>query len=342
MTKNEHSIAIDSSAGGKGDIWMRLVGFYVLAGLHPELSLRILLPKIFRNLANIVFGDRLKIMTDTDNKDGLLVYTSMGFITLLKGIVLGRKYIAPYQRSIVHDKKNVKLKDSLNVKIFDLTDFLGIVQVPAWTHIELYQGFLDVMAIKKLRIVDYEAFVTQLKLDYEILFTKLNGEIPISDSLTIPGDLHENVIVFPTGTGRQYIPLWWAKQYLPNAYFAFFYKDKEAVPFQEQGLKTVFFYQEPGDIIRLSNSARWTITTDSFPSHLLQYASTRCTVTITEVLKSRIISPTFKGAVINAEVPCHPCLHLDRTNNPYCAAGHTECLNWKNKTYAQNLLNSIL
>ncbi len=99
IIKKKHIIAIDSSAGGKGDIWMRLVGFYIFAGLHPEIDLRILLPPIFRKISTIVFGDRLTIMTDTDSKEGLLVYTSLGLITLLKGIVQGRKYIAPYQYS---------------------------------------------------------------------------------------------------------------------------------------------------------------------------------------------------------------------------------------------------
>ncbi len=342
MTKNNmRTIAIDSSAGGNGDVWMRLVGFYILAGLQKEIQIKILLPKIFRNLANVVFGDRLIIMTDEDSREGLLVYTSLGFVTLFKGMVQGTKYIVPYQRSIVHDKKKYQLKDFLNVKIFNLTNFLGIAQVPAWSHIELYQGFLDIVAIKKLRIISYENFIVQLKLDYDSLFSRLNKTIPISDDLVKPIDLPENILVFPTGTSRQFIPVWWAKKHLPNAYFSFFYKDKDAEAFKEQGLKIIYFYKEPGDIIELSKHAKWTITTDSFASHLLQYASERCTITITEVLKSRIISPAFKGHVIDSEVACHPCLHLDRSNHPYCAAGHTECLNWKNTTYTQNLLRSI-
>ena len=103
----------------------------------------------------------------------------------------------------------------------------------------------------------------------------------------------------------------------------------------------VLYYEEPGDIICLSKISKWTISTDSFSSHLLQYSTKNCSITITEVLKSRIVSPVFQGKIIDSLASCHPCLHLDRKNHPKCSSGYTECINWKDKRYTSNLLQSI-
>lgn len=344
MNRKIQQLIINSSAGGNGDIWMRLISFYTVAGLCSDLEIHILVPFIFRKLANNVFGDRLVIITnETDyNNADMLVYTSLGFIQLLKGILKGTKYIAPYQRAIIHDKKKKKLKDSINTAVFNITDFFGLIQVPAWKYIKGYQGFLDIIAIKKLRHLNYETFTIQLESDYNFIHLKLvSANIPTSLQLTVPNDLGQHTLIFPTGTARQFMPVWWAKKYFPNAYFAFFFKDQDAAFFLEHGLKVIYFYSEPGDILNLAKYAKWTISTDSFPSHLLQSALKKCTVAITEVLKTRIVSPIFKGKVIDSQVICHPCLHLDRTNNPICAAGHYECLNWKNKLYTQLIISSV-
>ena len=256
-------------------------------------------------------------------------------------IIQGQKYIAPYQKAVIRDKKNKQFKDRINNVIFDVANLLGVVQVPDSRFIKTYQGYLEIIGIKKLSAIGYKEYVAGLKKDYEILKDKLNGNIPTSAELVVPDDLSRYILVFPTGTSRQFIPVWWAKQYLPNAYYAFFWKDTEANSFEKADLKIIKFFHEPGDIIKLSQATLHTITTDSFPSHLLQSATENCTVTITEVLKTRIISPAFKGNVIDAEAICHPCLHLDRVNHPLCAAGHSECINWINSSYTNAILASI-
>ncbi|MDB5086233.1 MAG: hypothetical protein JWR09_227 [Mucilaginibacter sp.] len=334
------SIEIDSVKGGNGDIWMRLVSFYSAAALLPEYKFEIKIPYLFKNLAEFVFGDRLTIVTQ---KDAVMKYSysSLGLKDLVKPVLRGSKFISPYQRAVYRDKKKKQLKDYVNLMLFSVADSLGIIQVPSSKWIEVYQGYLEIIGLKKIRSISYAAFVAQLKTDYDVMLVKLGGAVPISSKLEIPADLCYNLIIFPTGTSRQFIPVWWAKQFLPGAYYAFFYKDNEAETFKEAGLKTVFFYEEPGDIIKLSHAAKWTISTDSFPSHLLQSASKKCTILITEVLKSRIISPVFKGKVVDSVVACHPCLHMDRKNHPKCAAGYTECLNWKEEIYNRNILNSM-
>ena len=339
MLKKE-KLTIDSLKGGNGDIWIRLVSFYSIAGFCPILEIRILIPAFIRSLAKHSFGDRLTILEDNNEKIKLN-YSSSGLRHLIKGIASGHRYILPYQRAVIHDKKKRQLKDSINILLFNFAKSLGLVQIPGWTWINSYQGYLDIIGINKLKQVSYADFVEQIRKDFTLIVAKLNKNIPCSAELNIPADLEQNILVFPTGTSRQFIPVWWAKKYLPDAYFAFFYKDKDAAAFERSGLKTVKFYHEPGDIIALARHAYWTISTDSFPSHLLQSAVKNCTITITEVLKSRIISPAFEGKIADAVAACHPCLHLDRKNHPLCAAGHSECINWKSKLYTENILNSV-
>lgn len=339
--KKRRKLIIDSTKGGNGDIWMRLISFYIVAGILTDYELCLIIPSFFQKLADATFGDRLFILNKKDEIKPDLIYNNLGIIDLLQDIAKGKRFISPYQRAVINDRKVKKPKDYVNICLFSILDFFGKVQVPAWKWIKSYQGYLDIIAIKQLRCISYEQYLSQMESDGELIFNKLNGIIPVSPQLQIPDDLNDNILIYPTGTSRQFIPVWWAKSNLPLAYYAFFYKDKDAEEFKIAGLKTVFFYEEPGDIITLARQAKWTISTDSFPSHLLQFSIKKCSITITEVLISRIIAPFFKGKVIDAEVNCHPCIHLDRNNHPLCAAGYIECQNWKSTKYTQNIINSI-
>ena len=335
------TIKVDTTNGGNGDVWMRLVSFYTAATLLPEYSISLIVPPIFKPLSEIVFGDRLTILTGTVYSKGTLIYTNLGMKDLIKPILKGRKFISPYQRAVIFDKRTQKFKDYINIVLFKIAGYFGRVLVPEKKWIPFYQGYLDIVAIEKINRIDYNLFEKQLKADSDLLLKKLSSKIPISSELIEPSDLISSNLVFPTGTSRQFIPVWWALKYLPNAYYAFYYKDKDADEFIKVGLKIIFFYNEPGDIIFLSKNAKWTITTDSFPSHLLQYSSETTTILLTEVLKSRIISPSFNGEVVNSLAPCHPCLHKARKIHPLCDAGYRECLNWKNSIYTHDILKNI-
>lgn len=332
-------ISIDSTVGGNGDVWMRLVSLYAVSALKPEIQFQIKIPSFINKLAQFTFGDRLIILSDTAFVCEYN-FTSLGIKDLIKEILKGKKFISPYARSIIQDRKKKAFKDPINRFLYHFMDKFGYIQVPDDNWIEGYQGYLDIIGIKKIRSVSYDSYLNQLATDYPTLLARLESDdVPLSLELIFPVDIKENIIVFPTGTSRQYIPVWWAKSNLPDAYYAFFHKDKDAEPYIENGLKIVYFYKEPGDIIALSKAAKKTLTTDSFPSHLLQYATKNCIVTITEVLKSRIISPVFKGQVIENEVNCHPCLHIVKEKN--CAAGYSECLNWRNLFYSQNIIKKL-
>jgi len=335
------TIKIDSSNGGNGDVWMRLVSFYSVATLLPDYSISLIVPPIFKSISEIVFGDRLTILTGNGYSKGTLIYTNLGMKDLIKPILKGRKFISPYQRAVIFDKKTKKIKDYINIILFKIAGYFGRVLVPELKWIPFYQGFLDIVAIEKINRIDYKLFEKQLKADSDLLLKKLSSKIPISPDLLVPSDLISSNLVFPTGTSRQFIPVWWALKYLPDAYYAFYYKDKDADEFIKVGLKIIFFYNEPGDIIFLSKNAKWTITTDSFPSHLLQYSSKTTTILLTEVLKSRIISPSFNGGVVNSLAPCHPCLHKARKIHPLCDAGYRECLNWNITKYTGEVFKLI-
>jgi hypothetical protein len=332
-------LSIDSTKGGNGDIWMRLVSLYSVAALYSDLEIRLLIPQFLRPLANHAFSDRLTILEDERKVN--LKYSSLGIKDLFRGFLRGETYILPYQRSIIIDKKQRLLKDSINILLFNFAQHFGLVHIPDWKWITVYQGFLDIIGIKNLRKIEYLSFQSQLRSDYEIIFKRLHSNVPTSIELQVPQDLAQNILVFPTGTSRQFIPVWWARKNLPNAYYAFFSKDPEAIEFEKEGLKTVKYYKEPGDMIVLSNHSLWTISTDSFSSHILQSSTKNSTITLTEVLKSRIISPAYTGKVVDSTAPCHPCLHLDRKNHPLCAAGYEECINWKDSNYSRKIIESI-
>jgi hypothetical protein len=331
-------VNIDSQIGGGGDIWMRLLGFYTLAGLNPSLEIHILIPEFMKTIAKHVYGDRL-IISDNKSKSQL-TYTVLGFRHLIKGLISGNRYISPYQYAVIHDKKKKETKDILNKWIFKCADLFNLIQVPPLKFITYYQGFLEVIALKLFRNTSYEAFKQQMNKDADDIKLRLNYKLPISEELLIPTDLKSNVIVFPNGTGRQFVPLTWALTNLPDAYYSFFHKDESLIIFKNAGLKTILFFK-PADIIELSKNAAWTITTDSFPSHLLQSYTNDCAVAITGTLQSRIVSPVFAGVVIQATAPCHPCLHLDRNTHKLCSAGFTDCINWQHADYTSAILKSV-
>lgn len=339
MKKN--ILKIDSTKGGNGDIWMRLISFYAVAKILPDIKFIIKVPPFFKNIAIFTFSERLEIIVNDDESKGFIKYTNLGFKDLLLPLLFGNRFISPYQKAVINDKKQKQLKDLLNIPIFFFLNLFRLVLVPEKKWILQYQGFLDIVAIGQIKKIYYQDFINQLRLDTDSLIEKFCSSLPVSGELTIPIDLSESILVFPNGTSRQFIPLWWARKYLPNSFFAFFINDSDSNEFIKAGLKVVYFYKEPGDIIKLSKTAKWTISTDSFPSHLLQFSNPNTTILLTEVLKSRIVSPSYNGLVVDSVAPCHPCLHKARKVSPLCEAGFEECLNWKSTEYSEAVLNSI-
>lgn len=340
MSNNNSCLRIDISNGGNGDMWMRLVSCYAMAGLLPGLDVGLFVPGFMRGLARHCFGSRLTLVDDPD--ECTIRFTSLGLRDMLSGFRAGDSFVAPYHRSVIHDRGERTWKDSLNITLHNLGQLAGRIHLPPWECINDYQGYMDIAGIRAFSSVSYPAYLRQLRDDYPGHREQLaEGVVPTSPELKLPADLAESIIVFPNGTSRQFIPDWWATKHLPDAYYAFFHRDDYAEVFLAAGLKVIFYYKEPGDIVALSHAARWTISTDSFSSHLLQFGTERTTITITEVLATRIVAPVFRGKVVQAVAACHPCLKLERKAYRTCMTGHVDCLNWKSDRYTSHILNSI-
>lgn len=340
MRDNIKSLRVDVSNGGNGDMWMRLVSCYAMAELLPSLDIGLFVPGFMRGLARHCFGSRLTLVEDPSECN--IQFTSLGLRDMMDGFRAGKSFVAPYHRSVILDRGERTWKDRLNIALHNLGKTAGRIHLPPWECVNDYQGYMDIAGISAFANVSYPAYLTQLRKDYPVHRERLaEGVVPTSPELELPADLADNIVVFPNGTSRQFIPVWWATEHLPEAYYAFFHRDDYAEEFLAAGLKVVYYYKEPGDIVALSHAARWTVSTDSFSSHLLQFGTERTTITITEVLATRIIAPIFKGKIINAVASCHPCLKMERNAHKTCMTGHVDCLNWQNDRYTSNIMNSI-
>lgn len=50
-----------------------------------------------------------------------------------------------------------------------MLDWLGIVQIPNWESISNYQGYLDIIGIKKIRHTSNQKLNDQLTLDHSVI-----------------------------------------------------------------------------------------------------------------------------------------------------------------------------
>jgi hypothetical protein len=332
-------IYIDATTGGRGDLWMRFIGAYAFAGLKPDVEIHLLIPDFILKLAEQIFGDRLVFHTSDEEKKFNLSYSTLGIRHLTKELMKGKRFISPFQRINIKDKKKKQLKDYVNLFIFNILDSLNLVSVPPYRWSRTYHGFMELVAIRQLRGVSYDEFNAQVRKDYPLTESRLNMDIPVSPELVIPADIKDKILIFPSGTSKQFMPPDWAAIHYPDAYYAIFHLEWEVDRFTKHGLKVVPYYVEPGDIVALSREAKWTICTDSFPSHLIQSTHARASTLITEVEKSRVINPGFKGIVVDSVVTCHPCVRTGRMLP--CTSGFMECANWKSSIYAENIMRSI-
>lgn len=318
---------------------MRLIGFYVAAALRPEYKLRLVLPGKLVRVGRHAFADRLDIVEG--DHSGAIIYAVRGLRDLLKPALGGARFASPYGRVVIHDWNRWTPKDRLNSLALAIADATGLVYSPPWSSLQHYQGYSEVVTIRAFRDITPEEFKARLALDYVGIRKRLL-EAPRSEEFILPEDLANRTVVFPTGTGYQFIPLDWAKAQLPDAVYAFFHRDPDLVRWREADLRTVPFYTEPGDMIALANAARVTASTDSFPSHFLQYCAPRFVVMLTELPMHRVVSPAFTGPVVPSLAPCYPCPHLERVGFPKCKAGRVACHNWDSPYYANSIRVALM
>lgn len=315
---------------------MRCAAFYSAAQLKGLSQVELIVPQKTLPFLSHVFGDRLGFTASAKTAD--IAFSNRGIRDLISLCVSGKRFVSPYARAVIRDKRAKGLKPILNSIALSLTDLVGWIRVPPHCAIDEYQGYLELVGLRQFRDLKLEAYYGQAAKDFnEIRSRCLHEDLPISESFALPTGIGHSTLVFPSGTSRTFIPARWSKKHLPNAMFAFFEGDSDRLEYEKLGLKTVFFFREPGDIIELARHAKTVIATDSFCSHLIQFAIPSATILLTELSRQRIVSPSFEGKVVESVAPCHPCLKMARGVCSTCQAGFEECLNWSDASYASNL-----
>jgi hypothetical protein len=205
--------------------------------------------------------------------------------------------------------------------------------------LQWYQGYSEIVLIPSLRNISPEEFNRQVAADAPHISHRIAG---LARESAAPGSsmVAGRVVVFPTGSGRQFIPLEWARENLPNAVFALHERDPDLQLWHGADL-AVIVYSTPEQIAALGLMARVALTTDSFPSHVLQYSGAEVVVLITGTARFRVVAPGFRGQVVDAVAPCHPCPHLERRGFPKCKEGHEVCLNWELRTYTSKIMELL-
>ena len=316
---------------------MRLVAFYAVAALKPELRIRATLPKALHSIALSGFGDRLEVATEADAS--AITYSVRGLRDLLPSALRGRRFAAPYGRVVIKDWNRWRFRDRLNSLSYALVDLCRLVYSPPWESLQWYQGYSEIVLIPSLRNISPEEFNRQVAADAPHISHRIAG---LARESAAPGSsmVAGRVVVFPTGSGRQFIPLEWARENLPNAVFALHERDPDLQLWHGADLG-VIVYSTPEQIAALGLMARVALTTDSFPSHVLQYSGAEVVVLITGTARFRVVAPGFRGQVVDAVAPCHPCPHLERRGFPKCKEGHEVCLNWESRTYTSKIMELL-
>jgi len=316
---------------------MRLVAFHAVNALRSDMVFNIVLPEALEQISRFAFGSRLRI--SSKRRSDTIVYSVRGMRELLPLSLCGQKFAAPYGRVVIKNWSRWNFRDRVNCFLFWLADLIGLVYSPPWESLMGYQGYSEVLLIPQLRDICSAEFHAQVSADYDLITDRV-----VAFSQKFGGRTTEisadTVLVFPTGTGRQFVPVNWAQKNLPEAVFAIHERDAELGRWQSSGLKTIT-YSTPGEIAAMGGAAAMTITTDSFPSHILQYSGGNILVLITGTERSRVVSPGFKGQVVDAVAPCHPCPHLERQAFPKCKEGFRACLNWESPEYTEKIMKLV-
>jgi hypothetical protein len=322
-------LSVDLRAGGLGDVWMRLAGFHAAAALRPGIRVRAAVPEVLYDIACAGFGGRVEVVTAAEA--GAVTYSVRGLRDLLPSALRGRRWAAPYGRVVIRDWNRWRLRDRLNSMAYAAADLCGLVYSPPWESLAWYQGYSEVVLLPALRNITPEEFNRQVAADLPDIARRV-AHVAAECAVPGPEPIDGRVVVFPTGSARQFIPVEWAKANLPDAVIALHESEPDPGKWRDADLAVVI-YSTPAQIAALGRRARIALTTDSFPSHVLQYAGAEVVVLITEAARHRVVSPGFAGHVVDAVAPCHPCPHLERRAAPRCKEGHEVCLNWESPVY---------
>lgn len=322
-----NQLDLDSTVGGLGDIWMRLVALYSLAALNPNVGVRFRLPQPLLTAARAAFPDRFELTSSP--LPGAYQFTHLGLRHLFFKVLQGERFASPFIRILQSERKQTRFKDSLNDRAFALLETTRRIKQPPLATVAAYQGFHELSMFGELSAA-YPEFVGQAKRDLPGIRSRLQRQWP--------GTHHPAfaTLVFPGGSAHQIMPPLWAKANLPAATFAFFASDPSRSEFEALGLASRTF-KSTEDLLQLLAAAKRTLVTDSFPSHVAQTYTSAATVMLTEQVTARTVHPAFEGSVVPTTAPCAPCKHIAQSFGR-CEAGHEYCVTWLKPEYTNALL----
>jgi hypothetical protein len=322
---------LNISMGGLGDQWMRLVALYTAAKVTGLRYPRIAVAPPLMSIGGKVFGSKLDIGLAEGSEE--IEFTVRGIRDLIAPICMGRRFASPYARIVIRDNPNHFWKNTLNETIYRALDFLQLVQVPPWNCLHLYQGYVELVTLRKFRDISYDDYLKQSAEDYPELMKAMDDIGSRGQNDFASGTVDGKTIVFPSGSSMQFMPAWWAARNMPQALFAFHANDGDSDSYCKAGLQTVT-YETAEEVVALARNAQWCYATDSFPSHLVQFTTSKATILLTEKPGSMDVHPMFGGKTIESTMNCSPCLKIVRTPGSTCQAGYGECHTWKNPQYA--------
>ena len=297
---------------------MRLVGLYARAGIAPKASVTCLVQRELCSLALLCFGDRLTIR---ESGSGLPDWTvaQVGLKGALRALMSGHKLALPYHRAVHHAQSSTTIKTMVSTVGLDFLEALGTVCQPPWDSLLDYQGVSDIFMIPELKTVCPLLLKAQIEVDLNLIRGRMSKVVKRMPSCTIA--------VFPSGTDMQQMPPEWAKEKLPGATYYFHVGDSLYELFASHGLACSQF-DTPEQIAGIALSAHHCVTTDSFPSHILQSITDQCTILLTHQRASVVVHPAFRGSIRHSSAPCSPCIG-PRKNTLVCNQGYTQCVAWK-------------
>lgn len=322
-------ILIDARSGRLGDCLMRMVGLYAAATYH-DVPLEVVPHSSLELIARRIFNRRITVVSNLD-RPADYTFSSLGLRRIFP-LGFGRSAVAaPYHRTVLWGIHKSSPYTCLKSVALTVLDRFGMVLSPPNSLREAYHGFAEACCLKNLRVSEPDKLNVVCRSIWPELQSNLQSKIN--------GTLDSRVAVFPSGTSQQFMPAAWAAKWLPNANFYFHDSDQRRRTFESAGLQIKIFCS-PEDIVRIGQASRWTITTDSFPSHVLQIATNRLTVCLTRERATRVVAPGFGGVVVHSSAACSPC--AGPTSDPErCRVGLVECSSWGNTNYSRKVLDSI-
>jgi hypothetical protein len=325
-------MVIDSRVGGMGDIWMRLLALYTLAGIKKQEYAIIVKPSLV-HVARSLFKDRMSIIVEGEAD---VIYTHYGLRDIALEMMKGKQYVHPFHWILKETRRQDSTKDVLNDLAIRLASHIGGLLVPRKDYLWEYQGFMELTALEPFSDLSADEFETAASQDWLVISRRLR------DAYLSNGIPSDKVLVFPSGTAHQIMPSTFARSYLPNAVFAFHEKDNYAKEFMSANLQVVTF-ASPESMLQLGINARAVICTDSFPSHLWQTWGSRVLLVLSQQTAKQIVHPGFpKEQVIDSVAPCVRCRSRVRTDTEHrCDAGNIYCLTWGDSRYIQRFERAL-